>query len=263
MAAFISEVRRQLGGFNLYVRIVNNTTSVFRLRNLDTEGPADLTADVRVLNPGLNLGYFGAAHFAFCQYRAERPCPEWTIVANTDIVFDGDDFIQRLVTGHALCQHAVVAPRVLSLRDGRDQNPFSSTRPSKIRVYVQALVVQVAVGHWLHDRLSVLIRTVRRLCRRTRTTMGGLKEIYAAHGAFLVLHRSFFENGGTLDHGTFLYGEEISIAEQVRERNLRMCYDRTLAVYHAEHQTTGRSRIAREYNRRAALYVARRFFWRG
>lgn len=48
------------------------------------------------------------------------------------------------------------------------------------------------------------------------TAINQLKSIYAPFGAFIVFHRQYFESGGHLSYGSFLFGEEIFITETAR-----------------------------------------------
>jgi GT2 family glycosyltransferase len=86
--------------------------------------------------------------------------------------------------------------------------------------------------------------------------------IYAPHGSFLIFNWSYFSTGGTLDHPTFLFGEEIFVAEAARRLKLRVVHDPRLVVFHEEHATTGifpRAAMAR-YLRESSAYMADQFF---
>jgi GT2 family glycosyltransferase len=87
-------------------------------------------------------------------------------------------------------------------------------------------------------------------------------QIYAAHGAFLAFRKSYFEAGGTLRHGAFLFGEEIFVAETVRRLGLTIGYDPRLRVFHRGYTTTGYmpSRQMATYMREAARYCADTWF---
>ena len=57
----------------------------------------------------------------------------------------------------------------------------------------------------------------------------------AGHGAFVVLSHHYFEAGGSLDYKSFLFGEEIFLAESCRDLGLSVLYDDSLTVIHQEH----------------------------
>jgi GT2 family glycosyltransferase len=58
------------------------------------------------------------------------------------------------------------------------------------------------------------------------------KRIYSTHGSLMIFHNRFFERGGTLEYGGFLYGEEIHVAEQVRQMGLDILWTPSLQAYH-------------------------------
>jgi hypothetical protein len=85
-----------------------------------------------------------------------------------------------------------------------------------------------------------------------------VREIYAPHGSCVLFNRTYFEVGASIEHGAFLFGETITVAEWVRRKGLRIVYDPRIAIQHKEHSTTGRiksRRIAR------LQYLAARYCW--
>ena len=86
--------------------------------------------------------------------------------------------------------------------------------------------------------------------------------VYAAHGAFLIFSRSYFEAGGYIDDGFFLYAEEFSVAEICRRLQLRVLHDPDLRVWHYAHQVTGRmcNRTSFEWGRQGFEYALRTYF---
>jgi GT2 family glycosyltransferase len=82
--------------------------------------------------------------------------------------------------------------------------------------------------------------------------------IYAAHGAFMIFSRHYFESGGFLDSNLFLYGEEISVGEICAALGLSVVFNPRLVVLHNEHLSTG-SRLTRssyENLKYAIRYIA-------
>ena len=85
---------------------------------------------------------------------------------------------------------------------------------------------------------------------------------YAIHGSFMVFNKSFFEKGGTLNYPSFLFGEELFIAETVRKLNLIQCYEPSLKINHNEHATTGviKSKEKVAYLNQSYTYLLTTFF---
>ena len=76
----------------------------------------------------------------------------------------------------------------------------------------------------------------------------------------MIFYRTYFEKGGTLDHGAFLFGEEVFVAESARKFGMEIVYDKRLRVIHSEHVTTRSSKDRMKYKYEAARYCAKEFF---
>jgi hypothetical protein len=87
-------------------------------------------------------------------------------------------------------------------------------------------------------------------------------EVYAAHGSFIIFHRNYFLERNDFSHKPFLFGEEISVAENLRSSQLKAVYWPDLKIKHQEHQSTGRipNRKMRKFISEASRYCADRFF---
>lgn len=88
------------------------------------------------------------------------------------------------------------------------------------------------------------------------------RQVYAPHGALMVLSREFFRRGGSLEHPPFLFGEEITIAEEALRVSLPVIYSPSIAVIHEQHASVSRlpSRVHHEFVSHAAAYVADEYF---
>jgi GT2 family glycosyltransferase len=229
---------------------------------------------VRVIFPTTNLGYFGGATFGLKEYLLARPLPEWVIVSNADIVFHDPYFFEKLKDCYsAATLPAVIAPDILAdhfvyLSDSpKHQNPYMRNRPSAAKMRASYFISRHHVMYVCYEFLTKIKNTLRnaliQLFFRERDEPQAAPEpIYAPFGAFIILHRSYFEHGGNLDHGCFLYGEEIFVAESVRRMNLKIVYDQRLGVTHRHLgaaslvPSKSRSRFAMD----AARYLVNTFF---
>lgn len=232
-----------------------------------------------VCSPGRNLGYFGGAAWGLERYRetmttheTPQPPPEWVIVSNPDIRFEDHHVLQRLCELHSEHPPSVVAPSIITA-GGRDQNPHLPRRPRAMTIRMYASVYNYRSVARIHDAGS---RVKRRLTERVGKGRdraapaaggrrdNGQREIYAAHGAFLAFHRSFFESGGNLDYGAFLFGEELYVAETVRFLGGRISYDPRLKVLHGDHPTTRLpSNELLDQTRRSYRYLLNEYFRHG
>jgi GT2 family glycosyltransferase len=210
--------------------------------NEDPTSPAKLRGqlqgdpDVRVYGDGKNRGYFGGAAFGFANEGNLHPA--WVLVSNCDVFLRNERFFEELSSLEGMCRDnrvALVAPSILSGRTGRDQNPHYRTRPLAWKYRTLAFLFRSYAVALVYRGLAHVKSSIegRRLERRR----GKPEEVYAGHGSFVILHKSFFDAGGTLDYDCFLYCEEVHLAEQIRERGLKVIYWPKLQVCHAEHAT--------------------------
>ena len=75
-----------------------------------------------------------------------------------------------------------------------------------------------------------------------------VRKIYAPHGSCIIFNKNYFERGGTLDHISFLFGEEIFVGETVRNLRLNVLYIPEIKVRHYEHSSIGNV-ISRRINK--------------
>ncbi|HEU4654944.1 MAG TPA: hypothetical protein VFS47_13225 [Steroidobacteraceae bacterium] len=207
--------------------------------------------------PG-NLGYFGGARHGLAKHRRTHGTPDWLVVCNVDLTFDTRALIQRLA-GIQDANIGVIAPQIISTASGRQLNPYMTRRPTRLRMHVYKWLFQSYIGlsmysvasEWLLKRRSS-VRSDHKIPRR----------IYAAHGAFMIFSKRYFTCGATLEHPPFLFGEEISVAEQARNAGLSVIYDPQIRVEHEEHVSisTLPSRRVQAFHAEAAAFIAEKYF---
>jgi len=236
--------------------------SAARLRTVVQEF-AEEFGNVELMESAENRGYFGAANWALHQYRASGRKPRWVIVCNNDVVFEDRQFLAKLWQRDPASVQ-VIAPAIIVAAGGMDCNPFLRRRPSRFQLFRYRLWHRNFYLMWCKQWLSPYVRQARRqlyFWRRPSTPSGG-SMVYAAHGAFLIFSRSYFEAGGYIDDGFFLYAEEFSVAEICRRLQLRVLHDPDLRVWHYAHQVTGRmcNRTSFEWGRQGFEYALRTYF---
>jgi GT2 family glycosyltransferase len=206
-----------------------------------------------------NPGYFGAAHRAFQQIWPDGP-PDWLIVANPDIRLPQEGFFNRLAqlspsTG------VVLAPRITSGRTGLDQNPYRRSRPTRFRMSLFRLIPRVWLLHWMLRAQCHVRHRLRMSTKRIVTPSTPNPEvIYAPHGSFVVFSREYFQRGNALNAGSFLFGEEIFVAESCRRAGLPVVWVPSLQVVHDEHVVVKVGAMTRKYHIEAADYLYEEFF---
>jgi GT2 family glycosyltransferase len=220
-------------------------------------------SNVELLESPVNRGYFGGANWALQQYLARGHEPDWVIICNNDILFDDCQFLSKLFERNPQ-DAAVIAPAIIARLTGADCNPFMASRPTRLRLLRIRLWHSSYYFMLIKQLLSPHVRTFRhRLfswAPKTKPTKPS--RIYGAHGAFLIFSGSYFEAGGYIDDGHFLYAEELCIAEICVLLGLRVVHDQDFQVWHEGHQATGRrlNRAMYEYARGGLHYALRKYF---
>lgn len=179
-----------------------------------------------------NNGYFNAAHEAYMYIRDGKKSYKHVVVSNADVKLGDQYFFENYLRLNG--SGCIVAPSITTL-DGRRQNPFLRKRPSKIKLLFLKWIFRFWVAFGIYSYLSAL----RQLSVSGRID-GDYRNafIYAPHGSFIIFKEKYFSMGGTLEHDSFLYGEELHVGEQVRKLEERIEYLPELSVLHKEHAVT-------------------------
>ncbi|HUP45467.1 MAG TPA: methyltransferase domain-containing protein [Thermoanaerobaculia bacterium] len=199
---------------------------------VDNSGEAQQGEGAALLRAPSNLGYLGGAAFGLERWIEENnTTPDWVAVVNPDVEFQADAF-EVLAAADPGDDIVAVAPTVM-LRGEMPQNPFFRTRPSRFRMWLYTVIFRSAMLTKLFDFLLVAKR------RRGGRGATAPEEIYAAHGSVILLRRSFFARGGSLQYRGFMYGEEIHVAEQARAAGGRILYLPDMRAAHRGSSATG------------------------
>jgi GT2 family glycosyltransferase len=219
---------------------------------------------VKTIATGENLGYFGGAKAALADHLKSHSLPDWVIVSNPDVFFPDRDVLQRLCDSHRGDEPAVIAPSIRTVGTSVEQNPYMRVRPSRFRMHVYRWIFSAYPIDVVYQGLSWLKHRALEAGSNERppSPASSAEKIYAPQGAFIAFHRSYFERGGTLDHGAFLFGEEIFVAETARRLGLTVLYEPAVAVEHTERSTASGlfNRDTSRYRRQASRYLAEKFF---
>jgi GT2 family glycosyltransferase len=236
---FIESFRRMESGHKAHVIIVDNASndSSSQVIGAALEG----LENFELMASPVNRGYFGGANWALLQYLALRERPDWVIVCNNDISFHDPLFLVKLLECNP-DEAGMLAPAITAELAGIDCNPFLRQRPSRWQIQRYRFWLSHYYLMAFKQRFAPLARILRHKLRARRNDFlpSGRAAIYAAHGAFMIFSRNFFEQGGFIDDGFFLYAEEFCSAEICCRLGLPVVHDPELKVSHQAHQTVGR-----------------------
>ena len=190
---------------------------------------------VKVLRADMNLGYFGAVEWALPQ--VDHPNVTWLVVSNTDVHLANNDTFAELIRV-PMEGIGVLAPSIRSAKDGHDQNPYQLRRPTVTQMRIRKMIL----GNILLAQIVILVYAVIHRTFKTHNASqhtSAAKFIYAAHGSFFAVSRTFLDRGGNFDFPMFLFAEELYVAEQARGLALKTLYAPSVKVEHFEHRQTG------------------------
>lgn len=270
-ANFLKNILLLNGYMEQTVLVVNNSHPLNESPNILLKYACDHRVIVKYSKN--NLGYFGGANWGLQEYLRENILPEWIIISNTDIEFPDRDLFIKLSSYYDSSFPAVIAPdiklqsNIFSASSFAHQNPYLLKRPSrkyfKFMKWITTfypLYISYDICGGIKNKIVNNIYKVKNNDTESRYEFP--LEIYAPFGAFIIFHRSYFENNGNLGHGVFLFGEEIYIAEKVRELEMKVIYDNRLQVIHNEHSSLMQinSRKKAVYTREAVNYLLDNYF---
>lgn len=214
--------------------------------------------NVFIYNPKMNLGYLHGINFGINKYLETHSLPEWIVISNTDITYGTETFYEELLLNYPNGYNCVIAPSIYARFKKEFQNPMLINRYSKLEMFVLTKVFK----NRLIERSFNLGNNIRIKFIKHKKSIVDNQEIYAGHGACLILNKDFFNNGGNLNYGSFLFGEEVYIAEVVKKIGGKVYFDKRLKVNHNEHQTIGKvkSKLINKYYDDSMNYLYKKFY---
>ena len=181
--------------------------------------------------PGKNLGYLPGMHYGLQQYITEyKNIPDQVIVCNTDITIADAHFLNDLNK----LRGDIIGPSIISTKTNNNQNPFLITRISKKKLRLLKFIFDFYLFYTIYQALSLIKSSLFKNNIKNNKS----QDVYALHGSFIVFRKNFFEAGGTLNYPSFLFGEELYIAESAIQLKLTLIFHPTISVQHHEHHIT-------------------------
>lgn len=184
--------------------------------------------DIYVIIPGENLGFAKGNNVGFNLAQLLFR-PQWVLFSNNDIQFtDGfrmDALIQDMINNPKI---GVIGPKVVGL-DGKPQTPCKEL--DLYQRWWKKLFL------WPLDRLiyKIIKRTVIPSDLEDSAKSG---QVYRLIGAFLLCDGDKFIQVGQFDECTFLYAEELILAERMRNSGYITYYESNVELIHEGGYTT-------------------------
>lgn len=219
----IADACQKCNDFSIEIKIADNSSK-------------PKVVDFQILNLNIalykfsNLGYFGAA-FQIINSLSDVSGFDYVFITNVDVILP-DNFFTKLSNVSLNDNVGWIAPNIISLTTNKRYNPYIVERYSKLKIELIELMYRFPFVHKIYNR------TIHQWKKNKRTAICNNMEIYAGHGSFFILTRPFFLDYKPLTYPVFLFGEEIFIAETIKEKKLKVEYVPSLLVYDKDHVST-------------------------
>gem|GEM_PF-1813170 len=206
-----------------------------------------------VIIPNKNKGYLKG-----CLLGAKNKEFDYILICNTDISFD-ENLISKLVKeirDNVWC----VGPDIVLKKNGQHQNPFLVTRPSKNKIkfwrFIYSNLIIYNIYVWMHSNKNRIVKN------KVNNFTNEKKEVYAVHGSCFLISKDCFDYIVMEKSDIFMYGEELFIAEIVRENKKKCMFNSNIKVIHNENQVTGfvGNRKKQKWLKNSFRYINKRFF---
>lgn len=178
---------------------------------------------------------------------------DYVAISNVDITMT-EDFFLNLERANLLKDVAWVAPKIYSKDENRDRNPKILNRYSKKKLKLLYYMYRFPVLFYAY--------TFTAYKRKKFLPKYPEMDIYAGHGSFMLLTRSFFESYQKIEYPIFLFGEELFLAELVRKANKKVRYVPSLVIEDSEHVSTStlKKKSYFKYNQDSIKYILNTFY---
>ena len=196
----------------------------------------EILPSAMVFDPKENLGYLNGCLYGV---REKGNVYSWVMVSNTDIVFNKNDFFEK-VTKDIPMDVWCVGPNITLASTGGQQNPFLIDRPTYKKFKIWKTVYSVYPLFWLYFKLSDLKP------KKTHRTNIKKKNVYAVHGSCFLLKKECVDKVLNVCQGIFMYGEELLIAEVIRKSQKKTLFNSSVKIIHNENQVTGKVNLRRK-----------------
>ncbi|MDC3345960.1 hypothetical protein OAV76_01740 [Schleiferiaceae bacterium] len=175
-----------------------------------------------------NIGYFGGV----ARLLLDHDYPGWKVISNVDIVFT-EQFWKGLLmlVNSSKYSNSCIAPAIIDERYGVDRNPKLVTRYSKS--YLRFL--KFLYGY----NMFGIYKTIGVLKNLFKKNFGTSEEkIYCPHGSCMIFGLNTCLKD-FLPYPSFLFGEELWLAEKFLKKGVPIYYDPGLRVLDKNHASTG------------------------
>lgn len=201
-----------------------------------------------------NLGYFGGIEFGIRKLYNHFFEYDYIIISNVDVKVN-EDFFENLKSYQLDSNIGCIAPSICSAVESENRNPKIINRITLKKLKILRIMYKYPMLHYIYEKTAYILR--RKVISHNRRC-----EIYAPHGSFIIFCKASYNFLINMHYPIFLFGEEIYIAENIRNMGLKIIFDPIFTVFDSEHVSTKtlKSKIYYMYNYKAIDWLIKEYF---
>lgn len=229
----LKSLQKFLTNDNVNVVVVDNGSKSGKLDNLKKEYESNKS--IIFLRSEINLGFAKGNNIGF-QYAKMNLDPDFIILTNSDTVYEQKDFIETLQKSYDMSKFDVAGPKIISMVDGKNQNPVMKMYNSKKDLQIRLLKYKILM---MLSYLNLDVKFKKYFSKEIiEVDKNKSPDEIQLHGACLIFSRKYIEKYDGLYDKTFMYGEESILKYIVEKNNMSMIYIDELEIYHKEGSST-------------------------
>ena len=209
-----------------------------------------MVVDIEVADSGKdNKGYLGGA---LPIYNEHANGYDFVSISNVDLLLELDFFEQLLTIDTQ--NIGWIAPDIYTEKIDRHENPYMLSRPTKRNFFIWNIIYSSTWIYRIYHSLYLL--------KNKQSKEYPACDIYAGHGSFMLFTKSFVQMYSELHYPTFMYGEEIYMAELVRIAKLQVHYIPTLRIANSGNISTGliNQALKSKWSKESLCAIYKQFF---
>ena len=188
--------------------------------------------DYKIIVTHENLGYFGGIEFAVNNCCLDFDSFDYVIFSNVDVKLRNDFFstLEKMLPIDSL---GCIAPRIWSQKENRNRNPELLVRYSKKKLLLLKCLYKMPLFYSIYSKVFYPMK-------RKANELSSGNAVYAAHGSFFVFGKQSLPFIKNIHFPSFLFGEEIYVAEELEKLCLKTIYVDELVVFDVDHESTSK-----------------------
>lgn len=228
------------------VVVADNSTIV---RDFDTDRYKYINVKIQKLD---NIGYLVGAQLIINNISNILDY-DYVAISNVDIIMK-ENFFVELSNCKIEKDVAWIAPQIYSSDENRDRNPKVLSRYPKKKLQFLYYMYRYPFLFYAY--------TLTAYKRKKLLPKYPTMNIYAGHGSFMLLTRSFFESYKEIHYPIFLFGEELFLAEEILKASKKVRYVPSLVIYDNEHVSTStlKKKSYFKYNQESIKYILDNYY---